>query len=246
MASSTFSQTISVKLNSTNYLLWHSHFSAYLRGHDLFGHVDGSTPCPPRDLSAGEKNSEGTVPKNQAFNDWVKQDQLILSAIYASVSEGVHSQIVRCSTARDVWLRLERSFASSSQARVMQLQLQLSRTKKGSSSIMEYLTTITSIADRLAAVSKPVPDSDLVLYALGGLGPEYGSFVTSITTRLDPISFDDLHGYLLSHEIRLTEDAAQIEVAAPAVNVSTKTEHRNPRHSEVVVVVVVSFVAAEV
>lgn len=41
-------------------------------------------------------------------------------------------------------------------------------------------------------------NEDLILAALGGLGPKYGPFVTSVTTRADPLSFDDFCGMLLS------------------------------------------------
>ncbi|OVA02951.1 hypothetical protein BVC80_8781g8 [Macleaya cordata] len=130
MASSTPSVT-TVKLTSENYLLWHSHFSAYLRGNDLFGYVDGSTPCPPRHLSTAEKSSDGTVPVNPAYHAWQKQDQLILS--------------------------------------------------------------------------------------------NYDSLVTSITTRPTPVTFPDLQGYLLAHEIRLARDVAAI---IPAANVATQQPAR--------------------
>ncbi|OVA12909.1 hypothetical protein BVC80_1803g27 [Macleaya cordata] len=129
-----------------------------IMGHDLFGYVDGSNPFPPHHLPYAVKDLEGVIPINLAFQEWVKQDQLILSEIYESVSEGGHAQIVRCPTSRDAWLRLEHSFVSASKVRV-----------------------ITSMVDRLATVLKPISNVDLVLFVLGGLGLEYGSFVTIVT-----------------------------------------------------------------
>lgn len=46
----------------------------------------------------------------------------------------------------------------------------------------EYLIKIKSISDQLAAAGRKVDNEDLVLYVLNGLGPEYASFVTSIST----------------------------------------------------------------
>ncbi|GAV67833.1 hypothetical protein CFOL_v3_11337 [Cephalotus follicularis] len=52
-------------------------------------------------------------------------------------------------------------------------------------------------------IFRPVVDNDMVLYILGGLSPEYATFVTSIITRDSTISIADLHGLLLNEEICL-------------------------------------------
>lgn len=59
-------------------------------------------------------------------------------------------------------------------------------------SVQDYLQTIKSLADSLSAINQPVSDPDLVLYALGGLGHDYESFITSITARDNPPTFDGL------------------------------------------------------
>ncbi|CAL9001466.1 unnamed protein product [Prunus brigantina] len=45
--------------------------------------------------------------------------------------------------------------------------------------------------------SHPLTDADLVAYILAGLPEEYDSFVTPIQTRSDPVSFDELYGFML-------------------------------------------------
>lgn len=87
----------------------------------------------------------------------------------------------------------------------MQLRLQLHQLKKGGDSMSEYLLKAKSIADQLAIASKPLDDDDLILYILGGLGPNYGPFVTSIIARDAHIRLSDLHGLLLSEEIRVND-----------------------------------------
>ncbi|KAJ8615164.1 hypothetical protein MRB53_034536 [Persea americana] len=71
--------------------------------------------------------------------------------------------------------------------------------------------------------SKPIDDDDLILYILGGLGPEYGPFVTSITARDKHVRLSDLHGLLLSEEIRVSDIA--LEQHNISVNVATKTSN---------------------
>lgn len=48
------------------------------------------------------------------------------------------------------------------------------------------------------ATGHPLQDEEFVSYLLSGLGLDYQSLVTSLMTRTDPISMDDLYGYLNS------------------------------------------------
>ena len=58
-----------------------------------------------------------------------------------------------------------------------------------------------SIADRLRSVGSDIAEQDLILYILQGLGSDYESFITAVTTRTDPLTMADLHGLLLTHSL---------------------------------------------
>lgn len=73
----------------------------------------------------------------------------------------------------------------------------------GSLSMSDYIQKKRSIADNLAAVAKPISDSDLASSLLSGLGSDYEAFITSMTTHLDPLSIDDLTSFLLFQEVHL-------------------------------------------
>lgn len=64
---------------------------------------------------------------------------------------------------------------------------------------------------------------------LAGHGPEYDSFVTSVTTRLEPISLDQLYGHLLSHKSRLKHHSSQKRFSEMPANISTKSSSGNGR-----------------
>ncbi|XP_058075690.1 uncharacterized protein LOC131224165 [Magnolia sinica] len=128
-------------------------------------------------------------------------DQMLLCWLISSLTEPVMAHVVGLTTSRDVWCALERIFASSSRARVQQLKYQLHTVKMGATPIFEYIQSVKYIVDNLAAVANPVTDSDLVSTLLSGLSPEYDSFVTSVNTRVDPISSEELIGLMLSQEI---------------------------------------------
>ena len=71
----------------------------------------------------------------------------------------------------------------------------------GTSSMSEYIQSVKSIVDNLAAVANLVADSDLVSTLLSGLSPEYDSFVISVNTRVDPVLSEELIGLMLKQEI---------------------------------------------
>jgi hypothetical protein len=78
-------------------------------------------------------------------------------------------------------------------------------------------------ADTLAAIEKPLIDCEMVSYILSGLNSEYDSFVTTITTRLDPISMEELYGHLLTFKSQLEQQTTVLDILFPFVNVVTKT-----------------------
>jgi hypothetical protein len=57
-------------------------------------------------------------------------------------------------------------------------------------------------------------DFESVSYLLAGLESKYDPFVTSITTRLDPLSLNELYGHLLAHEMRIEHHIFSIEPTA--------------------------------
>ena len=102
---------------------------------------------------------------------------------------------------------------------------QLHTLKKESLSMSKYVQKKKSIADNLAAVAQPVSDSDLASSLLNCLGSEYEAFITSMTTRMEPIPLDDLTGFLLSQEARLEETSISADV--PTANVVTHSTGNN-------------------
>ena len=85
----------------------------------------------------------------------------------------------------------------------MQIHYQLTTLKKGNSSIADYFHWFTTLVDTLAVIDQPLNDFEVVSFLLASLGLDYDSFVTSMTTRVDPLSIEDLYGHLLVHEICL-------------------------------------------
>ncbi|XP_028788893.1 uncharacterized protein LOC114744913 [Neltuma alba] len=92
------------------------------------------------------------------------------------------------------------SFAQQSQAKVLHLQQQLTSLKKGNESILDYYNKALMISDSLAASGSPVPDSAFNAYLLAGLGTDYDSMFTVLTTLKAQFIPKDILSHLLTYE----------------------------------------------
>ncbi|KAL5718134.1 hypothetical protein ACHQM5_011070 [Ranunculus cassubicifolius] len=216
-----------VKLEgATNYLVWRSQFNPLLTIYDLEGFLDGSSTCP-KQLSPGENGSPAAV--NLEYILWKKQDQILLSWIFSSLTEHVLAQVVGQTTSLGVWKTLATIYNSPSQARIMQLKYQLHTLKKGDLSMAEYIQKAKTVANNLAAVTSPVSDSDLTSNILSGLPSSYNAFVTSINTRIEPFSLEDLTGHLLNQEVweEKQEQNVKSDLSTATANIANKAYVNN-------------------
>lgn len=104
----TFSTLNTVKLSSTNFPIWSRQITPYLHSQRLFGYVDGSLPCPLP-----------TAPDDQAPTDWHTKDQLVVAILTASLTESAMAQILDCTTSKQIWGRLHKTFAATSSTQIV-------------------------------------------------------------------------------------------------------------------------------
>uniref|UniRef100_A0A803QAA5 Reverse transcriptase Ty1/copia-type domain-containing protein n=1 Tax=Cannabis sativa TaxID=3483 RepID=A0A803QAA5_CANSA len=113
---------------------------------------------------------------NPMFAQRRKKDQLLLSWLRSSPSEGVLTSIANFQSSYMVWKALEQRFNSQSRARLLQLKNQFSTIRKGNLSISDYADK--NLADSLAVAGSTMNDQDIIMQFLNGLGPEYDSVVS--------------------------------------------------------------------
>nr|KYP50674.1 hypothetical protein KK1_027491 [Cajanus cajan] len=73
---------------------------------------------------------------------------------------------------------------------------------KKNKSISEYLLLIKKIEDSLTTIGSAISDDDHIEEILDGLLEDYDSFVTAVTSRLDPYIVDDIEALLMTQEKR--------------------------------------------
>ena len=117
-----------VKLDRTNYVLWKSQIDNIVFANGFEDFIDDTFVCLEKELS--------TSVINLAFITWRRQDRTILSWIYSSLTPTIMAKIIGHTTSQSAWNALEKTFTSSSRARIMQLRLELQSIKKGSLSML--------------------------------------------------------------------------------------------------------------
>jgi hypothetical protein len=198
----TFTNFNPIKLTQDNYPIWLPQIVPHLKGCNMFGYVDDTIPCPPPTISI-TKDGVDSIEPNPAFLHWNMQHQVILGAITSALSVKMISHITRCTTSKHGWTTLETLFKSQSKAHLLQVRLKLSILKQENLSIADYYTNFQTLSDSFAAVNQPLIDVEQQAFLLGGLGSEYNPFIISVTTRVKPLSIEEIYGHLLAHELRL-------------------------------------------
>lgn len=199
----------------------------YLRSQQLLGYVDGSIVCPSMMITTNTSAREVQT-QNLAYVQWMQQDQLVLSALLSSFSEELLSHVLFLITVHDVWMTLEHLFASQSKARIMQIKMQLSTTKK-ELSVSAYFNKMKGLADTLTAIGQPLHKKEIVTYILVGLDSDYDPLVTSITTRSEAISFSDLYAHMLSFEKLIENHNPELQIRDSSANFASRNKGNGDR-----------------
>ncbi|KAF7831318.1 Retrovirus-related Pol polyprotein from transposon TNT 1-94 [Senna tora] len=195
-----FPQPLSTKLDDLNFLIWRLQVVTIVNGYDLYNFLLGGKHIPSQFLSTED---ELLNRPNPDYFNWKRQDQVLMSWMLMSMSDGMVSRMVRCRHSHDVWSTVATYFANQTQARHRQLSTQLRSTKKGSLSMSDYLLKLKKVVDALASIDQPITDRDYIETILHGLPSEYEGFITSFSLKDKEHTVIQVEAYLLAHEARL-------------------------------------------
>ncbi|KAI3888569.1 hypothetical protein MKW92_024743 [Papaver armeniacum] len=187
--------SVTLREDGSNYLIWKNQFESILITTDLFEMVDGSSVQPVKTIDL-----DGDILPNPLFIHWRKMNRFVMSCLNATLDETISRGIIGLSTARQIWVHLERLFTQQFSAKKSLLRSQLHSIKRGNKSISSYFNELKVITDSLAAIGERVDESDVVMYALMGLGKEYRQFVITAQNRDIGFSLSEIMSRLLHHE----------------------------------------------
>jgi hypothetical protein len=98
----------------------------------------------------------------------------------------------------------------------MQVHYHLSNIKKADMTATAYYHKMKGYADTMASLGHPLTDEEILDYILAGLGAEYESLITSITTRDEPIILTSFFVHLLSAKVHIQRNTSAPEIQSSA------------------------------
>ncbi|RVW60364.1 Retrovirus-related Pol polyprotein from transposon RE1 [Vitis vinifera] len=219
----------SIKLTPTNYLSWKTQMEAIFIGYDLQKFIDGSHSAPPTTIT-----TNNVVSTNPAYQTWLRQDKLLFGALVGTLSPTLVPLITQSKTSYEAWQILANTYVRPSCDHIKQLKDHLKNITKGSQSITDYMQSIKTRADELAALGKPLDQEDLIEKVLEGLDENYQSIIDAVNGRDSTISFDELHEKLINKELSLRNkiSPSPLPASAHATNVRStpwSVTNRTPR-----------------
>jgi len=108
--------------------------------------------------------------------------------------------VVDCHTSQCVWRTLEKALASPSNSRIMQLYGSFQDLRQGDSSVSIYIQQAKSLFDELAAAGQLISLENFNVYVICNFRGEFKNLVTSLITKIEPLSYANLHSHLFPHE----------------------------------------------
>nr|TKS09323.1 hypothetical protein D5086_0000094500 [Populus alba] len=177
---------VTIKLSSSNYLLWKSQLLPLLESQDLLGHVDGTLGSSPQFDPPTSQTPNSSHLARKAI------DQRLLSLLLSSLTEEAMAEAIGLSTSREVWTALESTFSHCSKACEIPLKDDLQLMKHGTRPVTVYARAFNVLCDQLNAISRPVDEIDKVHWFLRGLELDFSTFSTAHMAQTFLPYFTDL------------------------------------------------------
>jgi hypothetical protein len=86
------SNSIAVRLDRNNFLLWKTLVIPYLASQGYLGYIDGSLPAPPKTITTGT-SADAVTTTNPEYTTWWHTNQRVMSVLLGSMTEDVLAQM---------------------------------------------------------------------------------------------------------------------------------------------------------
>ncbi|RVX19793.1 Retrovirus-related Pol polyprotein from transposon RE1 [Vitis vinifera] len=228
------SAPVCVKFTGTNYSTWAFQFELFLKGKDLWGHIDGTDVEKP-----------STFDKSQDVGSslsWAVLDARIMSWLLGSVEPHIVTHLRPHRTAQSMWAYLKKVYHQDNDAHRFQLKHAIAMFQHGSLSIQNYYSAFLTLWHEYPdLVTADVPSAALstiqTIHAttrrdqfLIKLRSEYESVHSSLLNRSPVPSLDICFGELFREEQRLSTQAIleQSHGSSGTATVAYATQRRRP------------------
>jgi hypothetical protein len=121
-----------------------------------------------------------------------------------SVKDNIIPHIRDCKTSKETWDMLKGLYETTNTNRILFLKTKLLSLKmEANENISNFISRVKDLSDKLGDIGEKVSNTDLVTITLNGLVQDYQIFVSSLSAREKPPTFDELTGILLQEEERM-------------------------------------------
>src|ERR1044072_1115619 len=199
-ASASFSHTLSIKLDDTNFLSWRQQVEGVIRSQKLQSFVI-NPQIPDRFLSDEDRDANVV---NPAYSLWEQQDSALFAWLLSSLSTSLLPSVVSCIHSYQVWDEIHSLFASQSEAQTTKLRSELKSVSKGTQSVADYLQRIKAIVNTLQMIGDPVSFRDHVDAIFDGLPEDFNPLLAVVFQRGSTHSVQDIEAMIVSLDARLT------------------------------------------
>ncbi|PKU73790.1 Retrovirus-related Pol polyprotein from transposon TNT 1-94 [Dendrobium catenatum] len=210
---SNIKSVISLTLTAENYPLWRSQVFKLFKANGFEGFLDGSCTYP----AANDPHLSPHL--------WTLLDQNLAAALYSVISPSILPYVLCLDHCSEIWDTIARRLQSSTRSRTIQLRNELHHLSMKNQTMAQYLLSIKSLVDAIAATGSPLDPEEVIFYTLHGLPSQYQAFKTSIRTNLQPLSLDDLYTLLCSEELNMaqevTADLQNLQLTEPSTALAT-------------------------
>ena len=128
------------------------------------------------------------------------QQYKTLHILQMCVSPHLFPLFLSVQSPKEAWDLLASKFAASTQARKFELRQELYGLVKGKLTISEFTLKLSTLKDQLALIGVQVPEEDLIMIIMKGLGLEYKPFKTSIFVCGNVPAYSELVSLLVIEE----------------------------------------------
>ncbi|RVX06706.1 hypothetical protein CK203_029495 [Vitis vinifera] len=123
-------ESFPIRFTGKNYCTWEFQFKLFVKGKELWGHIDGSNPAP-RDA--------------EALSKWEIKDAQVMTWILSSVEPHLILKLRPYKTAAAMWNYLHMVYNQDNFARCFQLEYEMANFTQGSLSIEEYFSCFQTL-----------------------------------------------------------------------------------------------------
>ncbi|KAG6529275.1 hypothetical protein ZIOFF_011472 [Zingiber officinale] len=219
-------ETLAIKFTGKNYATWEFQFWMFLKGKELWGHIDGSLMAPENAKDLGQ---------------WETKDARIISWLLGSIEAHMVNNLGPFNTAKEIWDYLKRIYHQDNTARRFQLELEIGNFSQGDLSIEQYYSRFLNLWDEYSnIIYSKVPKEALASIQAIHEVSKRDQFIMKLRSDFDvaragllnrnPVpSLDICLGELLREEQRLATQAvlgASLEKST-VINVAYAAQGRN-------------------